>query len=104
MINCLLFATLLKRLMRRHTALTIPLVLDEMDKLDGENLSEFVKIAEQNHFAVFGTCPDLTPKVLAAVGSYLSLEYFAAEYPYNARNTILYHGGAERLITDGEAA
>lgn len=103
MINCLLFSTLLNRLMRRSTALTMPLVLDEMDKLDGENLSEFVKIAEKHHFAVFGTCPDLTPKVMAAVSNYLNLEYFSAEYPYNARNTILYHSGAERLITDGDA-
>ena len=102
MINCLLFSTLLKRLMRKQTALTMPLVLDEMDKLDDVNLSEFVKIAAQYGFAVFGTCPNLTPKVMSAVDNYLSLEYFSAEYPYNARNTILYHGGAERLISEND--
>ena len=106
MINCLLFSTLLKRLMRKQTALTMPLVLDEMDKLDDVNLPEFVKIAAQYGFVVFGTCPNLTPKVMSAVDNYLSLEYFSAEYPYNARNTILYHGGAERLISenDGDGA
>ena len=102
MINCLLFSTLLKRLMRKQTALTMPLVLDEMDKLDDVNLPEFVKIAAQYGFAVFGTCPNLTPKVMSAVDNYLSLEYFSAEYPYNARNTILYHGGAERLINEND--
>ena len=102
MINCLLFSTLLKRLMRKQTALTMPLVLDEMDKLDDVNLPEFVKIAAQYGFAVFGTCPNLTPKVMSAVDNYLSLEYFSAEYPYNARNTILYHGGAERLISEND--
>lgn len=102
MINCLLFSTLLKRLMRKQTALTMPLVLDEMDKLDDVNLPEFVKIAAQYSFAVFGTCPNLTPKVMSAVDNYLNLEYFSAEYPYNARNTILYHGGAERLISEND--
>lgn len=103
MINCLLFSTLLNRLMRKQTALTMPLVLDEMDKLDDVNLPEFVKIAAQYGFAVFGTCPNLTPKVMSAVDNYLSLEYFSAEYPYNARNTILYHGGAERLINENDS-
>ncbi|MBH5329797.1 hypothetical protein H9Q10_08960 [Eikenella sp. S3360] len=101
MINCLLFSILLKRLMWRGTVLTIPLVLDEIYKLDQINLPELIKIAEEYGFAVFGTCPDPTSKVASAFGRYFSLEYFAAEYPYNTQNTVLYYGEVEQLSDDG---
>lgn len=104
MINCLLLSALLKRLMRRHTVLTIPLVVDEIGRIDHDNLQEFVRIAEKYGFAVFGTHPEQTPKVIAATQRYFNIEYFAAEFPYHPRNTILYCGDSEQLVSEAEGA
>tara|TARA_R110001583_G_scaffold187310_1_gene348558 strand:- start:3468 stop:6428 length:2961 start_codon:yes stop_codon:yes gene_type:complete len=105
MVNSLLLAILLRRLLAADAVIKLPLVMDEMASLDSENLQTAIQIAESHGFAVFGASPDQTAEIVHAVRNWINLGLFEADTrSYSKQRKVIYHSQCERLLDLSDAS
>jgi hypothetical protein len=99
-INCVLLVILLRNLLRSDAALMMPIVLDEISQIDGENLPTILNVANQHGFAVFGATPSHVPQVAEHISYFASLGLFEATQYLYADCRTLFHSYIERLVDE----
>ncbi|WP_077927056.1 ATP-binding protein [Wohlfahrtiimonas populi] len=100
MVNAILLAILFKSMIPEDLKLQLPVVFDEVGKLDEDNLNEIYKIVTEQNLILFVATPDPTGIIASVLDLYHDLSCFQAidVTVYDKAKTIYFQGMEERLI------
>lgn len=100
MVNAILLAILFKSMIPEDLKLQLPVVFDEVGKLDEDNLNEIYKIVTEQNLILFVATPDPTGIIASVLDLYHDLSCFQAidVSVYDKAKTIYFQGMEERLI------
>lgn len=100
MVNAILLAILFKNMIPEDLKLQLPVVFDEVGKLDEDNLNEIYKIVTDQNLTLFAATPDQTGTIASVLDLYHDLSCFQATdvTVYDKAKTIYFQGMEERLI------
>lgn len=100
MVNAILLAILFKSMIPEDLKLQLPVVFDEVGKLDEDNLNEIYKIVTEQNLILFVATPDPTGIIASVLHLYHDLSCFQAidVLIYDKAKTIYFQGMEERLI------
>lgn len=100
MVNAILLAILFKSMIPEDLKLQLPVVFDEVGKLDEDNLNEIYKVVTEQNLILFVATPDPTGIIASVLDLYHDLSCFQATdvSVYDKAKTIYFQGMEERLI------
>lgn len=100
MINSVLLALLLQRLVPDDLSLSIPVVFDEVGSLDEKNFQEILKVMEEHNLHLFVANPEQNGVIASVLDIYHNLSLFRASDVgvLNKAEAIYYPGMEERLV------
>lgn len=100
MVNAILLAILFKGMIPEDLKLQLPVVFDEVGKLDEGNLNEIYKIVTEQNLILFVATPDPTGVIASVLNLYHDLSCFQAldVAIHGKAKTIYFQGMEERLI------
>lgn len=100
MVNAILLAILFKSMIPEDLKLKLPVVFDEVGKLDENNLNEIYHIVTGQNLILFVATPDPTGIIASVLDLYHDLSCFQATDVaiHNKAKTIYFKGMEERLI------
>lgn len=104
MLNSVLLALLLKRLVPEDLNLSMPVVFDEVGSLDERNLREVLKVMTEHNMYLFAANPEQTGVIASVLDIYHNLSVFKVtdvEF-LNKAEAIYYPGMEERLEGNAE--
>lgn len=101
MINSVLLALLLQRLVPDDLSLSIPVVFDEVGSLDEKNFQEILKVMEEHNLYLFVANPEQNGVIASVLDIYHNLSLFRASDVgvLNKAEAIYYPGMEERLVS-----
>ncbi|WP_460858812.1 coiled-coil domain-containing protein [Rheinheimera gaetbuli] len=99
MINSVLLALLLQRLVPDDLSLSMPVVFDEIGSLDEKNFQEILKVMEEHNLYLFVANPEQNGLIASVLDTYHDLSLFKASDVgvLNKAEAIYYPGMEERL-------
>lgn len=99
MINSVLLALLLQRLVPDDLSLSMPVVFDEIGSLDERNFQEILKVMEEHNLYLFVANPEQNGLIASVLDTYHDLSLFKATDVgvLNKAEAIYYPGMEERL-------
>jgi DNA repair exonuclease SbcCD ATPase subunit len=100
MINSVLLALLLQRLVPNDLKLSMPVVFDEVGSLDQKNFQEILKVMEDHNLYLFVANPEQNGVIASVLDVYHNLSLFKATDVgvLNKAEAIYYPGMEERLV------
>jgi hypothetical protein len=100
MINSVLLALLLQRLVPNDLNLSMPVVFDEVGSLDQKNFQEILKVMEDHNLYLFVANPEQNGVIASVLDVYHNLSLFKATDVgvLNKAEAIYYPGMEERLV------
>lgn len=103
MVNAILLAILFKNMIPEDLKLQLPVVFDEVGKLDEDNLNEIYKIVTDQNLTLFAATPEQTGTIASVLDLYHDLSCCQATdvTVYGKAKTIYFPGMEERLINLG---
>lgn len=101
MVNAVLLALLLKRMIPEDLQLSIPVIFDEVGSLDENNLSEILKVMEEHGLTLFAANPDATGVIASVLNVYHDLSCFqATDVEVQGKAEWIYFPGMEERLVD----
>lgn len=100
MVNAVLLALLLKRMVPEDLNLTMPVIFDEIGSLDEKNLSEILKVMQEHGMYLFAANPEQNGVIASVLHVYHNLSVFKATGDvrvYDKAEAIYFPGMEERL-------
>lgn len=103
MVNAVLLALLLKRMVPEDLNLTMPVVFDEVGSLDEKNLQEILKVMEEHGLYLFAANPEQNGVIASVLDVYHNLSMFrATDVDVQAKAETIYFPGMEERLEDLE--
>jgi hypothetical protein len=101
MVNAVLLALLLKRMVPEDLQLSMPVIFDEVGSLDENNLSEILKVMDEHGLTLFAANPDATGIIASVLDVYHDLSCFpATDVDVQGKAELIYFAGMEERLTD----
>ncbi|GLW37426.1 hypothetical protein Pcaca04_13620 [Pectobacterium carotovorum subsp. carotovorum] len=101
MVNAVLLALLLKRMVPEDLQLSMPVIFDEVGSLDENNLSEILKVMDEHGLTLFAANPDATGIIASVLDVYHDLSCFpATDVDVQGKAELIYFPGMEERLTD----
>lgn len=101
MVNAVLLALLLKRMVPEDLQLSMPVIFDEVGSLDENNLSEILKVMDEQGLTLFAANPDATGIIASVLEVYHDLSCFpATDVDVHGKAELIYFAGMEERLTD----
>lgn len=103
MINAVMLAQLFKRLVPEDLNLTMPVIFDEVGKLDKSNLREILKAMQENGLILFAANPAPTGVIVDTLAISHDLSIFkATDVDVHYKAEAIYFGGMEERLENIE--
>ena len=98
LLNATLMMLLLKNMMQDHVSVRLPIIFDEVNKLDSQNLRTLRVAAESRGFILLVATPETTGQIIAEF-PVINLGLWELEkVPANIKQCcVIYNGEAERM-------
>lgn len=105
MVNSVLLALLLKRLVSQNTRLHFPIIFDEVGSLDSKNLPSIKDVAESNDFILFVVNPVNNGLISSVIDNWYDLSLFRSTEETIGSCNVIHYGMTEGIspITDGNS-
>ncbi|VEA70763.1 Uncharacterised protein [Serratia rubidaea] len=101
MVNAVLLALLLKRMVPEDLQLSMPVIFDEIGSLDENNLSEILKVMNEHGLTLFAANPDATGIIASVLDVYHDLSCFpATDVDVQGKAELIYFAGMEERLAD----
>lgn len=101
MINAVLLALLLKRMIPEDLELSVPVIFDEVGSLDEHNLKEILKVMEEHGLVLFAANPEPTGVIASVLNVYHDLAIFGAtDVEVQGKAESIYFPGMEERLED----
>lgn len=105
MVNAVLLAILLKKMVPEDLHLTIPVIFDEVGSLDERNLKEVLKVMNDNGLVLFAANPESTGVIANVLDTYHDLSIFKAiDVEVQGKAESIYFGSMKETLIDIQEA
>ena len=105
MVNAVLLAILLKKMVPEDLHLTIPVIFDEVGSLDERNLKEVLKVMNDNGLILFAANPESTGVIANVLDTYHDLSIFkATDVEVQGKAESIYFGSMKETLIDIQEA
>ncbi|WP_320151355.1 hypothetical protein [uncultured Tolumonas sp.] len=99
MVNAVLLALLLKRLVPEDLELSIPVIFDEVGSLDERNLYEILSVVEEHGLTLFAANPEATGVIASVLDTYHDLSSFqVSDVEVHGKAEWIYFSGMEETL------
>lgn len=101
MVNAVLLALFLKRLVPEDLNLSMPVIFDEVGSLDEKNLQEILKVMEEHKLYLFAANPEQNGTIASVLDVYHNLSLFrATDVEVQGKAEVIYFPGMEERLED----